>query len=143
MTMVEQPVDGEPRLLAGGNPQIPKGRGPAPVHAYLAAMPGWKQGVGRQLHDLIVQTVPQVDMAVKWNQPFYGDADAGWFMSFRCYTKYVQVQFLAGAELDPIPPKASKHERVRYLDIYADDDLDEALLRSWIEQSSKLPGEKM
>ena len=141
--MGAESAEGGPRLLSGGNPQIPKGEGPDAVHAYISAMPGWKQAVGRRLHDLILQTVPQVDMAVKWNQPFYGDREEGWFMSFRCYTKYVQVQFLAGTELDPVPPKASKHERVRYLDIYADDELDEDLLRSWVEQSSRLPGEKM
>src|SRR5690625_426298 len=141
--MSDGAVDEGPRLLSGGNPQIPKGYGPDPVRAYISAMPEWKRDVGERLHDLIVQTVPDVDMSVKWNQPFYGDREEGWFMSFRCYTKYVQVQFLAGAELDPVPPKASKHDRVRYLDIHGDEEWDEALLRSWIEQSSRLPGEKM
>jgi len=133
----------KPKLLSGGNPQIPKGEGNGPVRDYIAAMPEWKQAIGRRLDQLIVETFPDVHKAVKWNQPFYGRKDDGWFLSFRCYTHYVQVSFLKGTSLDPVPPKASKHEEVRYLDIHQDDELDEAQLRSWIEQASKLPGEKM
>ena len=132
-----------PTLLSGGNPQIPKGEGDGPVQAYVAAMPGWKREVGARLDELIVDTVPQVHKAVKWNQPFYGVKGDGWFLSFRCYTHYVQVQFFRGTSLDPMPPKASKHDEVRYLDIHEDDELDEGQLRSWIEQASALPGEKM
>ena len=115
--------DAGPRLLSGGNPQIPKGEGDGPVQDYIAAMPGWKRNVGQRLDDLIVHTVPAVHKAVKWNQPFYGFEDEGWFLSFRCYTNYVQVQFFKGASLEPVPPKASKHEEVRYLDIRETDEL--------------------
>ena len=132
-----------PKLLSGGNPQIPKGDGDGPVQAYIAAMPDWKRPVGERLDGLVVRTVPDVRKAVKWNQPFYGADDEGFFLSFRCYTKYVQVQFLRGTSLDPVPPKPSKHDEMRYLDIHEDDDLDEDQLRSWIEQAAKLPGEKM
>ncbi|MDV3221097.1 DUF1801 domain-containing protein [Intrasporangium sp.] len=134
--------DARPTLLSGGNPQIPKGEGDGPVQDYVAAMPGWKSDVGQRLDKLVASTVPQVRKAVKWNQPFYGK-DEGWFLSFRCYTDYVQLQFLRGTSLDPLPPKASKHDEVRYLDIREDDELDEDQLRSWIEQASALPGEKM
>jgi hypothetical protein len=133
----------EPKLLSGGNPQIPKGEGDAPVQAYIAAMPGWKRSLGEWLDERIVRTVPDVHKAVKWNQPFYGHEGEGWFLAFRCYTRYVQLQFFRGTSLDPIPPKASKHDEVRYLDIHEDDDLDEGQLVAWIEQASKLPGEKM
>ena len=132
-----------PALLSGGNPQIPKGEGNGPVQAYIAAMPGWKQEVGRYLDRLVVRTVPGVGKAVKWNQPFYGIDGEGWFLSFRCYTHYVQVQFLRGAALDPMPPKASKHDEVRYLDVREDDKLDEDQLRSWIEQASRVPVERL
>jgi hypothetical protein len=132
-----------PKLLAGGNPQIPKGEGDEPVQAYIAAMPEWKRPLGERLDRLIVRTVPDVHKAVKWNQPFYGNEGDGWFVSFRCFTKYVQVQFFRGTSLDPEPPKASKHPEVRYLDIHEDDELDEDLLRAWFEQASALPGEKM
>ena len=130
-----------PKRLAGGNPQIAKGEGDGPVQAYIAAMPGWKSDVGRTLDDLIVRTVPGVHKAVKWNQPFYGHEGEGWFLAFRCFTKYVQVQFFRGASLDPVPPKAAKHDEVRYLDIHEGDDLEEARMVSWIEQASNLPGE--
>jgi hypothetical protein len=133
----------EPKLLSGGNPQIAKGEGDGPVQAYITAMPGWKRDVGRLLDDLVEHTVPEVHKAVKWNQPFYGAGDEGWFLAFRCYTHYVQVQFFKGALLDPPPPKASKHPEVRYLDIRETDELDEARLRSWIEQAARLPGEKV
>ena len=143
--MGEKQQDGAagPRLLSGGNPQIPKGEGDAVVQSYIAAMPEWKRGLGEYLDRLIVGAVPGVRKAVKWNQPFYGAGGDGWFVAFRCYTKYVQVQFFRGASLDPVPPKGSKHPEVRYLDIHQDDDLDERQLVAWITQASQLPGEKM
>ena len=132
-----------PKLLSGGNPQIPKGYGDGPVQDYIAAMPDWKRPLGERIDGLIERTVPGVHKAVKWNQPFYGKDDDLWFMAFRCYTKYVQLQFFRGTSLDPVPPKGSKHPEVRYLDIHEDDDLDEKQLRAWIKQASALPGEKM
>ncbi len=128
------------RLLAGGNPQVPKGDGDGPVQEYVAAMPGWKRDVGRRLDALVTATVPGVRKAVRWNQPYYGAGDEGWFLSFRCYTAYVQVQLLKGTSLDPVPPKPSKHDEIRYLDVREDDELDEELLRRWVEQSARLPG---
>jgi hypothetical protein len=133
----------KPRLLAGGNPQIAKGSGDAPVAAYIAAMPGWKRGVGRRLDALIVRTVPAVAKAVKWNSPFYGVEDGVWFVSFHCFTRYVKVAFFRGAQLRPVPPGQSKHKQVRYLDIHEDDALDEAQLARWVKQASELPGERM
>ncbi len=132
-----------PKLLSGGNPQIPKGEGDGPVQAYIAAMPEWKSDLGRYLDDLIVTTVPEVHKAVKWNQPFYGFRDQGWFLGFRCHTKYVQLTFFRGTSLDPMPPKGSKHPEVRYFDIHEDDDLDQDQLVSWISQAAALPGEKL
>jgi hypothetical protein len=133
-----------PILLAGGNPQIAKGDGDAPVQTYIAAMPGWKQTIGRRLDALIVRTVPGVRKAVKWNSPFYGvdgpDETAEWFLSFHCFAKYVKVAFFHGASLRPLPPGASKQKDVRYLDIRQDDQLDEKLVASWIKQASQLPG---
>ncbi len=127
-------------LLAGGNPQIAKGDGDTPVQAYIAVMPGWKRGVGRSLDALIVRTVPGVRKAVKWNSPFYGIDGQGWFLNFHCFTKYVKVAFFRGASLRPVPPGESKHKEVRYLDIYEDDRLNEALVATWIRQASELPG---
>jgi hypothetical protein len=133
----------KPKLLSGGNPQIAKGYGDAPVQAYIAAMPGWKRDVGRRLDALIVRTVPGVAKAVKWNSPFYGMAEGNWFLSVHVFTKYIKVAFFRGAQLRPVPPGASKHKEVRYLDIYEDDELDEAQFADWVKQASKLPGEKM
>jgi hypothetical protein len=131
-------------LLSGGNPQIPKGDGDAPVQAYIAAMPGWKHDVGRKLDDLIVKTVPDVRKAVKWNSPFYGAAAGeGWFTSFHCFDRYVKVTFFRGTSLDPVPPGASKTPETCYLDIYEDEPFDQAQFVSWIEQASRLPGEKL
>ena len=135
-----QRVAAKPRLLAGGNPQIAKADGDAPVQAYIAAMPGWKSDVGRRLDALITRTVPGVRKAVKWNSPFYGVEDQGWFLSVHCFTKYVKVAFVRGALLRPLPPGESKMKDVRYLDIHEDDTLDEAQLASWIRQAAALPG---
>ena len=133
-------VAAKPALLAGGNPQIAKADGDAPVQAYIAAMPGWKRDVGRRLDALIVRTVPGVRKAVKWNSPFYGIEGQGWFLSFHCFTKYVKVAFFRGTSLRPVPPGESKHKEVRYLDIHEDDQLDEAQMATWIRQAAALPG---
>jgi hypothetical protein len=134
----------KPVLLSGGNPQIAKGDGDAPVQAYIAAMPGWKRDVGRHLDALIVRTVPGVRKAVKWNTPFYGVEDqGGWFIAFHCFTKYVKVTFFRGTSLRPVPPGESKHKEVRYLDIREDEQPDEAQLTAWVKQASQLPGERM
>jgi hypothetical protein len=132
----------KPVLLSGGNPQIAKGEGDAPVQAYIAAMPGWKRDIGRRLDAVIAQAVPGVHKAVKWNSPFYGLQGQGWFLSYHCFTKYVKVTFFRGTSLDPVPPGASKHKDVRYLDIH-EGQLDEAQLIAWVKQASRLPGEKM
>lgn len=134
---------GKPTLLAGGNPQIAKGYGDAPVQAYIAAMPGWKREVGRRLDALIARTVPGVAKAVKWNSPFYGIEDHVWFLSFHVFTKYIKVAFFRGASLRPVPPGTSKQKDVRYLDIHEDDKLDEAQFAAWVTQASQLPGERM
>ena len=132
----------KPKLLAGGNPQIAKGYGDAPVQAYIAAMPGWKRDVGRRLDALIARTVPNVCKAVKWNSPFYGIEGNGWFLSFHCYTSYIKVAFFRGASLRPRPPGESKQKEVRYLDV-RDEELDEAQFVDWVKQASRLPGERM
>jgi hypothetical protein len=128
------------KLLAGGNPQIAKADGDAPVQAYIAAMPGWKRDVGRRLDALIVRTIPDVCKAVKWNSPFYGIEDQGWFLSLHCFAKYVKVAFFRGASLRPVPPGASKQKQVRYVDIHKGDELDEAQMASWLKQAAVLPG---
>ena len=134
----------KPVLLSGGNPQIAKGDGDAPVQAYIAAMPGWKRDVGRNFDTLIVRTVPGVRKAVKWNTPFYGAEDqGGWFLAFHCFTKYVKVTFFRGTSLRPLPPGESRHKEVRYLDIREDEALDETQLVAWVKQASQLPGERM
>jgi hypothetical protein len=130
----------KPKLLSGGNPQIAKAEGDAPVAAYIAAMPGWKRDVGRRLDALIVRAVPDVRKAVKWNSPFYGVEGQGWFLNFHTFTKYVKVAFFRGASLRPVPPGTSKHEEVRYLDIREGDKVDEAQLVRWIRQAAALPG---
>jgi hypothetical protein len=137
-----KPDSAKPVLLSGGNPQIAKAYGDAPVQAYIAAMPGWKSDVGRRLDALIVRTAPGVHKAVKWNSPFYGVEDHVWFLSFHCFTKYVKVTFFRGASLRPVPPGASKHKDVRYLDIY-EEQFDEAQFVAWVKQASQLPGERM
>jgi hypothetical protein len=133
----------QPVLLSGGNPQIAKADGDAPVQAYIAAMPGWKRDVGRRIDALIERTVPNVHKAVKWNSPFYGIEGQGWFLSYHCFTKYVKVTFFRGTSLQPVPPGASKHKEVRYLDIHEDDAIDEEEFTAWVKQASRLPGERM
>lgn len=131
-----------PKLLAGDNPQIPKGDGDEPVQAYIDAVPGWKQGVVRRLDELVVQTVPDVHKAVKWNSPFYGVDGEGWFLSYHCFTNYVKVTWFRGTSLVPVPLGTSKQDEVRYLDV-REGELDEAQFVAWVEQASRLPGERL
>jgi hypothetical protein len=130
----------KPILLSGGNPQIAKADGDAPVQAYIAAMPGWKSDVGRRFDAIVVRAVPRVRKAVKWNSPFYGVEGNGWFLSFHCFAKYIKVAFFHGTSLRPLPPGESKSPKVRYLDIYEDDQLDEKQLATWIKQAAAIPG---
>ena len=133
----------KPHLLAGGNPQIAKGYGDAPVQAYIAAMPGWKRDVGRKLDALIVRAVPGVHKVVKWNSPLYGMEGEGWFLGIHVFTRYVKVAFFRGASLHPVPPGESRQQHTRYLDIHENDELDEAQFTAWVKQASQLPGERM
>ena len=130
----------KPKLLSGGNPQIPKGDGDAPVQAYLAAVPGWKSEAGRRLDALIGETVPGVRKAVKWNSPFYGVEGQGWFLAFHVFTKYIKVTFFRGAQLTPLPPVGSKDPNTRYVHISEDETVDEAQLAEWIRQAAAIPG---
>lgn len=136
----EQGVAKEPVLLSGGNPQIAKGDGDAPVQAYIAAMPGWKSATGKRLDALIMRTVPAAQKAVRWNSPFYGVEGQGWFISFHCFTKYIKVTLFRGTSLDPVPPVESKDPEARYFHIYEDEAPDAALMASWIRQAAALPG---
>jgi hypothetical protein len=131
-----------PKLLSGGNPQIPKGDGDGPVQAYIEAMPGWKRDVGRRLDGLVVEAVPGVRKAVRWNSPFYGTEANGWFLSFHCFTRYVKVTFLNGTALDPLPPEPSKDPNTRYLHIFEDAEIDEEQLHRWLRQAVSVPGWK-
>jgi len=135
-------VGSTPTLLAGGNPQIAKADGDAPVQAYIAAIPGWKRDTARRLDALIVRTLPDVRKAVKWNSPFYGVEGKGWFLSFHCFTRYVKVTFFRGTSLRPVPPGESKQKHVRYLDIFENHQLDEAKFAAWIRQAAARPGWK-
>ena len=132
----------KPVLLSGGNPQIAKGAGDAPVQKYIAAMPGWKRDIGRRIDAVITRAVPRVNKAVKWNSPFYGVEGQGWFLAVHCYANYVKVTFFRGTSLLPLPPGESRSKGVRHLDIRKDD-LDEAQLASWVKQASVLPGERL
>ena len=134
----------QPKLLSGGNPQIPKGDGDAPVQAYIAAMPAWKRDVGQRLDALITRAIPDVRKAVKYNSPMYGAAERDdWFLSFHCFEKYIKVAFFRGAELRPAPPVESKQKHVRYFHIHEDDAIDDAQFVDWVKQANQLPGERL
>ena len=131
-----------PKLLSSGNPQIAKGEGDGPVQAYIAAMPGWKQEIGRRLDRIVADEFPAVRKAVKWNTPLYGKAD-GWFLALYCYRHHVQLTFMQGTSLDPVPPVASKVAGTRYLNIRESDELDEAQIADWVRQAVQLPGVRL
>lgn len=138
--MKKKPKSKKVVLLSGGNPQIAKGDGEAPVKAYLAAMPGWKRDAGKRIDAMVVKHVPHVRKAVKWNSPFYGVEGQGWFLSFHCFAKYIKVTFFRGAQLEPLPPVESKDPNTRYVHVHEDEELDEAQWKRWLAQASAIPG---
>lgn len=132
----------QPKLLSGGNPQIAKGYGDAPVKAYIAAVPGWQKEIAKRIDALVVKAVPGVKKAVKWNSPFYGVEEGRWFICFHIFTRYVKVTFFDGADLKPPPESKSKYPQVRYYDIH-EGAFDEKQFVAWVKQASKLPGERI
>ena len=140
MKSKSKPKSNKVVLLSGGNPQIAKGDGEAPVEAYLAAMPGWKRDAGKRIDAMVVKHVPHVRKAVKWNSPFYGVAGQGWFLSFHCFAKYIKITFMNGGKLKPLPPIESKVPNTRYFHLHEDDELDEAQWKRWLAQASEIPG---
>jgi hypothetical protein len=135
-----KPAAAQPVLLSGGNPQVAKGDGDAPVQAYIAAMPGWKRAAGQRLDALITRAVPKLQKAVKWNSPLYGVEGQGFFLGLHCFTRYIKLAFFQGQSLEPVPPIASKDPNTRYFHIHEDDEFDEARMAEWVRQASKLPG---
>ncbi|MCR9196765.1 MAG: DUF1801 domain-containing protein [Hyphomonas sp.] len=132
----------KPTHSSSTNPYVPKGDGDEPVQAYISAMPGWKSAIGKQIDQTVERAFPHVRKQVRWNTPFYGKED-GWFLAMYCYKNYVQISFMTGSSLDPIPPKASKVEGTRYLDVHEDEALDEEQLADWVQQALRLPGQKL
>ena len=137
-TRTPRPRASKPRLLSGGNPQIAKADGDAPVQAYLDAIPGWQADLARRIDALIVREVPHVRKAVKWNSPFYGVEGQGWFVSFHVFARYIKVTFFRGTSLKP-PPGGGSAKEARWIDVH-EDDLDEGQLRRWIRQAAAIPG---
>ena len=109
------------------------------MRAYIAAMPEWKQDIGRRLDDLIEREVPHVRKAVRWNSPFYGVEGMGWFASIHVFTRHVKVTFTNVLSLDPMPPLVGKSPDERWVNI-PEDGLDEEQLADWVWQSAGLPG---
>lgn len=132
-----------PKLLSGGNPQIPKGFGDAPVQAWMAAVPGWKSAAMARVDALVVANAPGVRKAVKWNSPLYGMEEGTWFMGVHAFDRYLKVSFFNGAALEPMPPETSRQKSVRYFHIREDGPMDEAQMADWIRQAAAVPGEKM
>lgn len=135
-------MSGKPKLLSGGNPQIPKGYGDKPVQSYIEAMPGWKCDAGKRIDSLIEDAVPKVEKAIKWNSPFYGTEKDFWFLSYHCFDRYIKITFFRGTSLDPVPPEKSRIDEVRYFHIHEGDSFEDQLA-SWVRQASRLPGEKL
>jgi hypothetical protein len=128
-------------LLSGGNPQIAKAEGDAPVQAYIDALPGWKHEVGQLVDEIIVDTAPNVAKAVKWNSPLYGIDGNGWFVGVHALTRYMKVTFFRGTSLDPVPPGGTpKSKDSRWIDIYEVDNFDAQQFAMWVRQAAALPG---
>jgi hypothetical protein len=127
-------------LLSGGNPQIAKADGHAPVLAYIAAMPDWKRTVGERIDAVIADELPDVERAVKWNSPLWGCPGKGWFLGLHCFKAYVKLAFFNGSALKPQPPVAAADPGTRYLHLHSPTELDDVQFRDWIRQASSLPG---
>lgn len=134
-----KPADGKVVLLSGGNPQIAKADGDAPVQKYIEHMPGWKSDLGRRLDAVIEREVPNVQKCVRWNSPFYGVEGMGWFLNIHVFTRYIKVTFLKGSQMTSQPPGSGKDPDARWYDIY-EDAFDEEQFAEWVRQAAALPG---
>jgi hypothetical protein len=126
------------KYLAGGNPQVAKANGDAPVQKYIAALSGWKKDSCIRLDAIITRELPQARKAVRWNSPFYGTEERGWFVAFHVFTSFVKLTFFQGTALKPIPTGGTAKE-ARWINIY-EGELDEARVRKWVKQAAKLSG---
>lgn len=132
----------KPTHSSSTNPHIPKGNGDEAVQAYISAMPGWKSALGEQIDATVEKNFPEVRKQVRWNTPFYGKRRR-LVSRVYCFKNYVQITFMSGSSLDPVPPKASKVEGTRYLEIHEHEALDKEQLAAWVQQALKLPGQQL
>jgi hypothetical protein len=72
----------------------------------------------KRLDELICETIPGVQYAVKWKKAYYGLPELGWIMEMVAYDVSVNVVFFGGAEFNPPPPLGTT-ERTRFVKVKA------------------------
>jgi hypothetical protein len=95
----------------------------------------------KQLDELICETIPGLQFAVKWKRPYYGLPSQGWIIEMVAYDVSVNVVFFGGADLDP-PPELGTVGRSRYVKLKTLDEAQERSMRKWIEQARRVRGWK-
>jgi hypothetical protein len=95
----------------------------------------------KRLDELICQTIPGLQYAVKWKKAYYGLPERGWIIEMVAYDVSVNVVFFGGADFDPPPPLGTVG-RSRYVKVKTLEEAQEPLKRKWVEQAGRVRGWK-
>ena len=94
-----------------------------------------------QLDDLVRETIPRLQYAVKWKKAYYGVPELGWIIEMVAYDVSVNVVFFGGAEFNP-PPPLGDTDRSRYVKVTTLEEAQGPEMRNWIEQAGRALGWK-
>jgi hypothetical protein len=97
--------------------------------------------IAQRLDELIRETIPGLQYAIKWKKAYYGLPELGWMIEMVAYDVSVNVVFFGGAEFDP-PPPLGDTDRSRYVKVRTLEETQEPEMRKWIEQAGRVPGWK-
>jgi hypothetical protein len=119
-------------------------KAPAPTNSH-AEIEDWIRRVMPDLHpivrhldELIRETIPGLQYAVKWKKAYYGLPDLGWIIEMVAYDVSVNVVFFGGADFDPPPPLGTGESR--YVKLKTVDEAQDPLMRKWVEQAGRVRG---
>ena len=99
------------------------------------------QPVVKRLDELICETIPELQYAIKWGKAYYGLPERGWIIEMVAYDVSVNVVFFGGADFNP-PPSLGSVGRSRYVKVKSLEEAQEPVMHKWLEQARRVDGWK-
>ena len=99
------------------------------------------QPIVKRLDDIIRESIPGLQYAIKWKKAYYGLPEVGWIIEMVAYDVSVNVVFLGGADFDPPPPLGTT-DRSRYIKVKTLEEAQGPEMHKWVEQAGRVPGWK-